>query len=282
MVDNQNIEVPPSIQLNNGAGMPSIGLGVYRAEDGGEVERAISFAIESGYRKIDTAQYYNNEAGVGRAIKSSIVPRSEIYLTTKLSKECYGYEATLLAFQGSLERLDVEYVDLFLIHWPFVDREKTLNYRESTWKAMEEIYKSGSAKSIGVSNYTEAHLEEMKGYSNIKPVVNQVELHPFLYQKKLLNYCTRNDIIVEAYCPLVRGTRLDNEVLKRVALKHNKTTSQILIRWSIQIGCVPIPKSTNPSRIAENIDVYDFELNDADMSSINALNEDFHIAWNPY
>jgi len=269
--------------LNNGVEIPVIGLGVYKAQEGSEVESAVKWALEAGYRLIDTAKIYDNEVGVGKAIKESAIPREEIFVTTKLWNEDQGYEKTLKAFEGSLERLGLSYVDLYLIHWPSasVDRNETINKRESTWKAMEQIYASGKAKAIGVSNFTIRHLEEMKNYVTIQPTVNQVEFHPFLYQKDLLDYCTENKIVLEAYSPLVKGRKMEDKRITAIAEKYNKSNAQILIRWSLQRGCVVIPKSVHKERIEANLNVFDFEISEEDMADIDALNENIHQAWNP-
>ncbi|MDB5259739.1 MAG: Glyoxal reductase [Candidatus Taylorbacteria bacterium] len=271
------------LTLNNGIQIPAIGLGVYKSQEGAEVENAVKWALEAGYRLIDTAQIYGNEEGVGRAIKESGVPRNEIFITTKLWNTDQGYESALKAFDGSLTRLGLDHVDLYLIHWPSAseDRLITIDKRKETWKAMEEIYASGKAKAIGVSNYTVKHLEEMKGYAKVPPAVNQVEFHPFLHQKELLEYCKQNGIILEAYSPLVKARKLDDPRIAEIAQKHQKTNAQVLIRWSIQHGCLPIPKSVHRDRIIENIDVFDFELAPEDMAALDGLHENVHQAWNP-
>jgi diketogulonate reductase-like aldo/keto reductase len=271
------------ILLNNGIEMPVIGLGVYKVEKGAEVENSVSWALQAGYRLIDTARRYDNEEGVGNAIRASGIPREEIFVTTKLWNQDQGYETTLTAFQGSLERLNLGYIDLYLIHWPSASEVKTetINKREETWKAMEEILNSGKAKAIGVSNYTIQHLEEMKSYANVLPAVNQVEFHPYLFQKELMEYCNNLGIIVEAYSPLVKGRMLDDERVTAISRKYQKSNAQVLIRWSLQHGNVVIPKSTQQERIQENINVFDFELSAEDMAAIDALNENKRHAWDP-
>jgi methylglyoxal/glyoxal reductase len=269
--------------FNNGIEIPTIGLGVYKAQEGGEVENAVKWALEAGYRLIDTASVYENEVGVGKAINNCDISREDIFVTTKLWNTDQGYENTLKAIDTSLQKLGLTYVDLYLIHWPSAseDRFKTINKREETWKAMEEILESGKAKSIGVSNYTIGHLEEMKKYAKVLPSVNQVEFHPFLYQKDLLQYCKDNEIILEAYSPLVKFRKADNQVIQAMQEKYGKTHGQILIRWSLQHGCVPIPKSVNKDRIKENTDVFDFEISEEDMNILDALDENIHQTWNP-
>lgn len=271
------------IRLNSSSEIPVIGLGTYKTEDGEEVTRAVEWALEAGYRMIDTAAVYGNEKGVGRAIKSSGIPREELFVTTKLWNRDQGYEQTLSAVDASLTRLGLDTVDLYLVHWPSAseERSETINKRAETWRAMEELYNSGKAKAIGVSNYCVWHLEEMKGYAHIPPMVNQVEFHPFLYQKELLDYCTNNRIILEAYSPLVKARKMENGVLGRIAEKYGKSIAQILIRWSLQKGCVVIPKSVRKERIAENIAVFDFELSDEDMEAIDTLHSNDRQAWDP-
>ena len=258
--------------LNNGTEIPVLGLGVYGADDGPEVEQSIAWALEAGYRMIDTAKMYNNEGGVGNAVRNASVPREELFVTTKLWASDQGYKNTLRAFDDSLSRLGLEYVDLYLIHWPGgMGVESSPRQRGETWKAFEEINKSGKAKAIGVANYTIRHLEEMKAYAHVEPAVNQVEFHPFLYQKELLDYCREKNIVMEAYCPLVRAR----------AMEHGKSSAQVLIRWSLQHGLVPIPKSVRKERIEENIDVFDFELSDTEMEQLNNLSNETRITWDP-
>jgi diketogulonate reductase-like aldo/keto reductase len=271
------------VVLNNGVEMPVIGLGTYLSLDGGEVENSVKWALDAGYRLIDTAATYNNEDGVGKAIKESGIPREEIFVTTKLWNTDQGYESTLRAIDTSLEKLGMDYVDLYLVHWPTADEEGVLsiNKRQETWRAMEEIYKSGKAKAIGVSNFTITHLEEMKGYASVMPAVDQVEFHPFLYQKELLKYCKDNNIVLEAYRPLTKGKRLNDKVIEDIAHKYGKSDAEILIKWSIEHGCIPIPKSVHKERIEENLKVFDFEISAEDMEILDGLNENLHLCWDP-
>lgn len=272
-----------TIRLNNGSEIPVIGLGTYKTKDGGEVARAVQWALEAGYRLIDTAAVYGNEKGAGYAIKKSGVPREEIFVTTKLWNHDQGYDQTLSAIDVSLARLGLDTVDLYLIHWPSAseERSETINKRAETWRAMEEIVRSGKAKAIGVSNYCVQHLEEMKEYARVLPAVNQVEFHPFLYQKELLDYCANNGAILEAYSPLVKARKMKNDVLERIAHRWGKSVAQILIRWSLQKGCVVIPKSVRKERITENISVFDFELSDEDVRAIDGLHASDRQAWDP-
>jgi len=248
--------------------MPAFGFGTWQLAEGNEALDAVTEAIRLGYRLIDTARIYGNERSVGEAIKKSAVPREEIFVTTKLWPNDFGYDNALRAFDESLERLGLEYIDLYLIHWPRDDKER----RRESWRALGEIYKQRRAKSIGVSNYSIEHLEEVLG-SDEPPVVNQIEFNPYIYDKQapLLDFCRRQKIVVEAYSPLARGRRLDNQIISQIAQKIGKTNAQVLLRWAIQHGTVPIPKSAHSSRIKENLAIFDFELSSGDMKAINSL-----------
>src|SRR3989344_2943142 len=271
------------ILLNNGTKMPIIGFGTYHLAEGEEVINVVKFALGAGYRLIDTAKIYKNEEGVGRAIRESGIPREEIFLTTKLWNLDQGYQTSLVAIDESLAKLGLTYVDLYLVHWPTADVKalESINKREETWKAMEEIYKSGKAKAIGVSNYTIAHLEEMKKYATVLPAVNQVEFHPFLYREELLNYCKQNNIALNAYRSLTNGQKISNEVIEIIAGKYKKSNVQILIRWCLQHGCISLPKSTHKEHIRENINIFDFEISQEDMAALDALNENLHFSPDP-
>jgi len=273
----------PKLTLNSGIEIPAIGFGTYKSQPGDEVENSVRWALEAGYRLIDTAKVYGNEEGVGRAIRQSAIPREDIFVTTKLAIADQGYEQAMQAIDESLAKLGLSYVDLYLIHWPSAseDRFESINKREETWKAMEDILKAKKARAIGVSNYTLAHLEEMQGYADTSPAVNQVEFHPFLYQRELLEYCRQKGILIEAYAPLVKARKMDNEQIVAIAKKHQKTGAQVLLRWSIQRGCLPIPKSVHRERIQENIAVFDFELAAEDMAVLDSLNEGIHQSWDP-
>ena len=266
--------------------MPVIGLGVWKAAEGKEVEKAVLWALEAGYRLIDTAKAYDNEEGVGRAIAKSGLPREQIFVTTKLYIGDQGYNSTLRAIDESLNKLKMDYVDLYLNHWPFTNWLQGENRRAETWKAMEEIFRAGKAKAIGVSNYTIEHLEEMKSYAQIPPVVNQVEFHPFLYQKELMDYCRKHQIILESYAPLSRGKKLSDDRITAIAQKHNKTNAQVMLRWNIQHGNTVIPKSVHRERIVENINIFDFELDGQDMETLDNLGENFRVVnpnkYNPH
>ena len=261
-----------TLTLNNKTKIPILGLGVYQANPGKETENAVLNALQTGYRHIDTAAVYNNEEAVGIAIKESKISREEIFVTTKLWNA--GHSDPLKAFNESLRKLDLDYVDLYLIHWPV---EQRLN----SWKILEEIYKSGKAKSIGVSNFTIKHLKELLKVAKIIPVINQVEFSPYLYQKELLNFCNENKIQLEAYSPLTKGHKLNDKKLIDLAKKYNKTSAQILIKWELQHKIVAIPKSTKEFRIKENFDVFNFNIEKEDMNKLDNFNENFRTCWDP-
>jgi methylglyoxal/glyoxal reductase len=269
------LNIQSKIKLNNGVEIPRLGLGVYLIDDGKEVENAIKWAFEKGYRHVDTAAAYNNETGVGSAVRESNIAREDIFVTTKLANGDQGYDSALKAFEKSLNKLGLDYVDLYLIHWPETGK------RKDSWKAFEEIYKSGRTKSIGVSNYTIRHLEELFSYSDVIPVINQVEFNPFLYQKDLLDFCHKNNVRLEAYSPLVKAQKLENKVLQNISKKYSKSSAQILIRWALQHDLAVIPKSSNKNRIFENAEVFDFEISSEDMDKLNSLDEGFRASWNP-
>ena len=264
-----------TIKLNNNINIPRFGLGVYLSRPGRDTFNAVTWALELGYRHIDTAKAYKNEGDVGKAIKESGIKREEIFVTTKLWNQDQGYDSALQAFDRSLDELNCDYVDLYIIHWPVEGK------RRDSWRALEKIYHDGKAKSIGVSNYTIKHLKEMDTYAGIKPAVNQVEFHPFLYQEDLLEYCRIKEIQLEAYSPLARAEKFDNAELKQIADKYHKTTAQLMIRWGLQHDLVVIPKSVHKERIRENADVFDFQIEKEDMEKINSLDQDFRVAWDP-
>jgi diketogulonate reductase-like aldo/keto reductase len=263
-----------TVELLNGVGMPRLGLGVYRSKEGEEVENAVLAALKVGYRSIDTAAIYRNEGGVGRAVRASGIPREQIFITSKVWNTDQGYDSTLRAFEESLSRLGMDYLDLYLIHWAVKGK-----YKE-TYRAMEELYEQGRVRAIGVCNFQIHHLEDLMGSCRIKPMVNQVELHPLLTQKKLLAFCRKEGIQVESWRPLMDG-KLDLPLLHELSAKYGKTPAQIVIRWHLQHGLVTIPKSVRESRIRENADVFDFELEPEDMNRIDDLNEDRRLGPDP-
>ena len=253
-------------RLHNGVEMPWFGLGVWRAEDGPEVENMVRWAVECGYRSIDTAAMYRNETSVGRAVRDCGVPREEIFLTTKVWNDDHGYDATLRAFDESLKRLDLDQVDLYLIHWPV--RERYVD----TWRALEAIYASGCARAIGTSNFKEHHLETLRAQCEIVPMVNQMEFHPRLQVPELRRYCREQGIQFEAWRPLMLGEVMKIPELRTLGEKHEKTPAQITLRWMLQRGVVTIPKSSRRERIVENADIFDFALTAQDLAVIDGLN----------
>ncbi|MEU8749084.1 aldo/keto reductase [Streptomyces chartreusis] len=269
-------KVPPII-LNNGVEMPQLGFGVWQVPDD-EATRAVGTALEAGYRSIDTAAIYGNEAGTGRAIAASGVPREDIFVTTKLWNGDQGYDSTLRAFDTSLEKLGLEYVDLYLIHWPAPSRDKYVD----TYKAFEKLHADGRVRAIGVSNFLPEHLERLFGETSVVPAVNQIELHPHLQQHASRALHAERGIATEAWSPLGSGKGLlEVPAIVAIAQKHGRTPAQIVLRWHLQIGNVVIPKSVTPSRIKENIEVFDFSLDDEDLAAISALNEDRRIGSDP-
>jgi diketogulonate reductase-like aldo/keto reductase len=268
----------PMITLNNGVQIPQIGLGVWQAEEGAEVERAVSAALEVGYRLIDTAAIYGNEAGVGKAIKASGIPREEIFITTKLWNAHHAFDDALRAFDESMAKLDCGYVDMYLIHWPLPREGK---FTEA-WKAMEQLYRSQRVRAIGVSNFKPHHLDVLLQETETVPVVNQIELHPMLQQAETRAYCSERKIVVESYSPLMRGgDALEHPVIATLAKNHGKTPAQIILRWHVQNNLIVIPKSVNPNRIQENFVLFDFELSEQDMQAISGMDQGQRIGADP-
>ena len=258
--------------LNDGQKLPTVGFGTYKSE-GQEGIEAVSAAISSGYSLIDTAAVYGNEETVGKGIKASGASREDIFVTTKLWRENLGYESTKKEFEKSLNRLELEYIDLYLIHWP-ANAKNYDNWQKTnadTWRAMEELQAEDKIKSIGVSNFFQEHLEALFETAKVIPAVNQIEFHPGYWQQELVSYCKKQNITLEAWSPLARGKVFENEVLKEIAKAHNKSVSQVCLRWIIQHEVIAIPKSTNPERIQENIELFDFELTSAEMEKIDHL-----------
>lgn len=255
--------------------MPQFGLGVFRIQDGIHVEKAVCHAIKKGYRSIDTASLYGNEIGVGRAIRSTTLSREELFITTKVWNTQQGYASTRKAFEESKARLGLDYIDLYLIHWPI---QKTML---ETWKALEELYEQKKVRAIGVSNFYEPHLEMLLNQCNIPPMVNQVELHPMLQLANFRDYCAQKQIVVQAWAPIMRGKVQRIVLLKNLGKKYGKTPVQIALRWAIQHGIIVIPKSENPLRIDENAGVFDFFLTEEDMSLIDALDRNKRLGPHP-
>jgi diketogulonate reductase-like aldo/keto reductase len=257
----------PAVKLNNGVTIPQLGFGVWQISNA-EATRAIRAAFDAGYRSVDTAYAYGNEEGVGKAIRESGIARDELFITTKLWNGEHGYDSTLRAFDGSLRRLGLEQLDLYLIHWPLPRRDRYVD----TWRALEKLYADGAVRAIGVSNFQPAHLERVLDAGSIVPAVNQIEVHPYLRQDEVREFGAKHGITTEAWSPLAKGGRLLGEpVLRQLAAKYGKSAAQIVLRWHVQLGNVVIPKSATPSRIRENIDVFDFELSDDDMETVSEL-----------
>jgi diketogulonate reductase-like aldo/keto reductase len=273
----QKAENIPVFRLNTGANMPAVGLGVYQMPDGPLTRRAVDYALRCGYRHIDTAMIYRNETSVGQAVNASFVAREDLFITTKLWNSDQGYEQTIRAFQASLQRLNLSYIDLYLIHWPVHGK------RKDSWKALETLYQEGKCRAIGVSNYMTTHLDELLGYCRVMPAVNQIELHPFLFRTRagIVELCRRSGILPVAYSPLTKATRLRDERLVKMAAVYGKSPARILLRWALQQGFAPIPKSSSPARIAENIDVFDFTISPEDMEVLNAMDENLTTGWDP-
>lgn len=271
------MDINSRTKLNNGTSIPVIGLGVFRNPSGASTQNAVLSALNNGYRHIDTAKIYGNEKDVGIAVKNSGLPRKDLFLTTKLWNSDQGFQSTLSAFEESLNELQVDYIDLYLMHWPVEE------LRLESWRAMEEILSSGKAKALGVSNFMKKHLRELLENSDTMPAVNQIELSPYnyLYRKDTVDMCLENDIILEAYSPLTKGRKLSEEKLLAMADKYNKSAAQILIRWSLEHGFVVLPKSIKEQRIIENSDVFDFKLLEEDMQKLDGLNENLVTGWDP-
>lgn len=273
-----NLTITSKTTLNNKIAMPWFGLGTFLSEAGKTTQDAVHWALEAGYRHIDTARIYNNEEDVGLAISESSVPRSDIYITTKVWNDDQGYEAALRACDESLKRLKIDYVDLYLMHWP------VSGLRNETWKALIRLQQLGKTKAIGVSNFMIRHLDELLAKTNIVPAVNQIELSPFIQRKQLVAYCRNKGIVVESYSTLSRGKRCSDERLAAIGNKYGKTAAQIALRWALQSEIVIIPKSVHKERIIENASIFDFEISAADMATINALDENFSVtpkSWDP-
>ncbi|MDR9854604.1 aldo/keto reductase [Paenibacillus sp. VCA1] len=273
------LHLQSTTKLANGVEMPWFGLGVFKVEEGEDLSAAIKAAIKHGYRSIDTAAIYGNESGVGQAIHEALeengLAREELFVTSKVWNEDQGYEETLAAFDTSLSKLGLDVLDLYLIHWPVAGKYK------DTWRALEKLYKDGRVRAIGVSNFHVHHLQDMLATAEIKPMVDQVEFHPYLAQNDLLAFTKEHGIQLEAWSPLMQGELLNQPVLQEIAANHGKSVAQVILRWDLQKGVVTIPKSIKEHRIIENASIFDFELSREDMERIDALNQDRRVGPDP-
>jgi diketogulonate reductase-like aldo/keto reductase len=264
-----------TVPLRTGARIPTVGLGVWQSPRGAGTREAVKTALRIGYRHVDTARIYGNEQDVGVGLRESGVPRGELFVTTKLWNDDQGFDSALRAFDASLERLGLDYVDLYLLHWPVADK------RLDSWRALERLFEEKRARAVGVSNFLEAHLEELAQASKLVPAVNQIEVHPFLQQRETRAYCKEHGIVVEAYSPLTHGERLDDKAITAIAKRVKRTNAQVLLRWSIQHEMVTLPKSVREERIAENAAIFDFALDADAMAHIDALDEGRATGWDP-
>jgi diketogulonate reductase-like aldo/keto reductase len=274
MIKMKELNLESTVKLNNGIDIPVLGLGTYLARDQQAYE-AVRNALKIGYRHIDTAAMYQNEKEIGQAVRDHDVEREEVFVTTKLWNSDHGFNKALEAFETSYEKLGLDYVDLYLLHWPVP------NLRMDSWRALEQLYKDGKVKSIGVSNYTIRHIEELLKEAKIVPVVNQVEFHPYLYQKELLEYCMSKDIWIQSYSPLTKGRMLDDQPLKNISHNYRKTPAQLLIRWCLEKKTITLPKSANVSNIMENSEVFDFTISKEDMTKLDSLHRNMRVTWDP-
>ena len=264
------MDLSSSLNLNNGVEIPLIGLGTFRSEKGAQTQKAVAWALEAGYRHIDTAAMYDNEEDVGIAVGQSGVNREDVFITTKLRNDDHGYESTLKACEDSLRTLKMDYIDLYLVHWPVT------GLRGQSWQAFIKLYEQGKCRAIGVCNYTIRHLDELLASTPFIPMVNQIEIHPFLYRKELIDYCTAKGIVVEAYSPLCKARRMSDPRLLAVAGRVQRSVAQVMIRWTVQHGWVSLPKSVHQPRIVENAGVFDFELTADDMHLIDSMDEGYY------
>ncbi len=280
MATSASLESPASrFKLNQGVEIPVLGLGVFQSPPGKPTRQAVTWALEAGYRHIDTAAMYGNEADVGQAVRASDVPREEVFVTTKLWHTEHGFERAQKAAHHSLKELGTKYIDLYLIHWP---RANSPADRLGSWRAFEKLQREGVCRAIGVSNYTVRHLEELAAHSQVVPAVDQVEFHPFVFDPELLGYCDRHGIRLEAWSPLTRGRRLEEPTLTEIATAHGKTPAQVLIRWGLEHGIIEIPKSIHRERILENAQVFDFQLSPPEVARLDGLRDDHRVGmWNP-
>jgi diketogulonate reductase-like aldo/keto reductase len=268
-------DIKGKFKLHNDVEIPYLGLGVYLSKDGSEVENAVNWAFDAGYRHIDTASAYKNEAGVGKAIRESCISREEIFVTTKVWNTDQGYDTTLKAFDESMNKLGLNSIDLYLVHWPVKGK-----YKE-TWRALEELYASGRVRAIGVSNFLQHHLEDLLSSAKVVPMVNQMEFHPWLVQQRLLDFCVQNNIRYQAWSPLMQGRITDVAEIKLLAHKYGKTPVQLVLRWNLQKGVITIPKSSNRDRIQSNADIFDFQILPEDMTFLDSLDRSHRFGPDP-
>lgn len=269
-------DIAGSFELHNGVRMPYFGLGVYLSKQGDEVVNAIKYALDAGYRHIDTAAIYQNEEGVGLGIRESGIDRKDVFVVSKVWNSSQGYDQTLKAFDVSLQKLKMDYLDLYLIHWPKGHPRST-----ETWKALEKLYKDGRVRAIGVSNFLQHHLETLLPHCEVVPMVNQMEFHPRLVQQSLLDFCKEKGIVYEAWSPIMKGEVLNIPLLQELARKYNKTAVQVTLRWDLQKGVITIPKSAKKERIISNADIFDFELTKEEMAQIDALDQGYRTGPDP-
>ena len=270
-----DLSLTTTASLHGKVDIPLLGFGVFKVADGDDVESAVATALDVGYRHIDTAAIYRNEDGVGRAIAASQIDRSDIFVTTKLWNSEQGYHSGFAAMDASLAKLGLDYVDLYLVHWP------KPQFTRDTWRAMEEIRASGKARAIGVSNFLPGHLDQLLEHATVTPSINQIEFHPHLQSAGLVKYCDDHGIVVEAWSPLKAGQIIEDRTLAAIAAAHDVTVAQIVLRWMIERGIVVIPKSVTPTRIASNADLYGFELNETERAEINAMDRDERVGPDP-
>ncbi|OLS25730.1 MAG: Glyoxal reductase [Candidatus Heimdallarchaeota archaeon LC_3] len=260
-----NFDIKPSIKLNNNINMPILGLGTWSMNNK-KLIQAVNWALEAGYRHFDSARYYKNEKALGKVIRNSSYSREELFVTTKVWPQDFGYNETLKAFDASFDDLNIEYVNQYLIHWPSDDSRT-----HESWKALSDIYKEGKVKTIGVSNFSITDLERLKEISDIIPATNQIKFHPFCFDPEILEYCKRENIAIVSYSPLSEGRKLKNPKLIEIATQYDKTPAQIMLRWGIQHNTITIPKSSNKDRIIENASIFDFEISNTHMDELNSL-----------
>lgn len=265
----------PEVTFNNGVTMPMFGLGTFKTPPGETTANSVRWALEAGYRKIDTASFYENEEGVGKGLKTSEIPREQVFVTTKVWNTEMGYESTLEAFDRSRKKLDIDIVDLYLVHWPIKEK-----YQE-TWKALEKLYADGKIRAIGISNFEPHHIDKLLKVAEVKPVLNQVELHPYLNQSHIRKACEENRIVPEAWSPIAKGKVLEDQTIRIIAESHGKNPVQVTLRWELQHGVVIIPKSVHKERIEENMSIFDFELSDGEMAQMDKLHNDGRLGPHP-